>query len=43
MRPGLAMIIEKVWISRHFESAETELPKAVNACYSDYADTQLTK
>jgi hypothetical protein len=31
MRPGLAKIIEKVCISRYFESAETDLHKAENA------------
>jgi len=39
MRPGLAKIIEKVCISWYFESPETDLHKAENACCFDYADT----
>jgi len=43
MGPGLAMIIEKVCISRYFESPETDLQIAENACCFDYADTWLSK
>ena len=43
MRPGLAKIIEKVRISRNFESPETNLHIAENACCIDYADTRLSK
>jgi len=43
MRPGLAKIIEKVCISTYFESAETELHIAENACCIDYADTWASK
>ena len=43
MRPGLAKIIEKVHISTSFESAETDLHIAVNACCIDYADTWSSK
>ena len=32
MRPGLAKIIEKVHISTYFETSETDLHKADNAC-----------
>ena len=32
MRPGLAKIIEKACISRHFENPETDLLIAPNAC-----------
>jgi len=39
MRPGLAKIIEKVSISRYFESSETDLHTAENTCCIDYADT----
>ena len=39
MRRGLAKIIEKVPISRYFESPETHLHIAENACCIDYADT----
>jgi len=39
MRPGLAKIIEKVRISRYFESPETDLYIAENACCIDYTDT----
>jgi len=39
MKPGLAKIIEKVRISRYFESAETDLHIAENACCIDYANT----
>ena len=43
MRPGLAKIIEKVRISRYFESPETELRIAENACCIDYANTWPSK
>jgi hypothetical protein len=43
MRPGLANIIEKVHISRYFESPETDLHKAQNACCIDYTDTRSSK
>ena len=39
MKPGLAKIIEKVRISRYFESAETDLHIAENACCIEYANT----
>jgi len=39
MRPGLAKIIEKVRISRHFESPKTDLYKAENSWCIEYADT----
>jgi len=39
MRPGLAKIIEKVRISTYYETAETELHIAENACCIDCADT----
>ena len=41
--PGLAKIIEKVHISRYFESPETDLYIAENACCIDYTDTWLSK
>jgi len=43
MRPGVAMIIEKVRISWYFETAETDTPIAASACYIDYTDTWLSK
>jgi len=43
MRPGLAKIIEKVHISRYFESPETDLHKVENACCVDYTDTWSSK
>jgi len=43
MRPGFAKIIEKVRISTYYESAETDLHIAVNACCIDYADTWTSK
>jgi len=43
MKPGLAKIIEKEHISRNFESAETDLHIAENACCIDYANTWLSK
>ena len=39
MRPGLAEIIEKVRISRYFESPETDLHIGENACCMDHPDT----
>jgi len=43
MRPGLAKIIEKVCISTDFESPETDLHIAENACCIDYTDTWSAK
>jgi len=43
MRPGLAKMIEKVRISRYFESPETDLHKAENACCINYTDTCSSK
>jgi hypothetical protein len=43
MRPGLAEINKKVRISSYFESPETDLHIAENACCIDYADTRLSK
>jgi hypothetical protein len=43
MRPGLAKIIEKVRISTYYESAETDLHIAENACCINYADTWMSK
>jgi len=43
MRPGLAKIIDKLHISWYFESPETDLHKAENACCIDSADTWLSK
>jgi len=43
MKPCLAKIIEKVRISRYFESAETYLQIAENASCIDYADTWSSK
>jgi len=42
MKPGLTNIIEKVRISRHVESPETDLHMAANPCDVDYADTWLS-
>jgi len=39
MRSGLAKIIEKVQISTYFETAETDLHNAENACCINYANT----
>jgi len=39
MRPGLAKIIGKVHISRHFESPETDLHIAEDAWWIDYAES----
>ena len=35
MKPGLAKIIEKVHISRYFDSAETDIHIAENACCTE--------
>jgi hypothetical protein len=43
MRSGFAKIIGKVPISRYFESAETDLHVAKNACGIDHVDTCLSK
>jgi len=43
MRPGISKIIEQVRISRYFESPETDLHIAENACCIDYADTWSSK
>jgi len=43
MRPSLAKIIEKVCISRDFESLETDLHIAESVCCIDYADTWSSK
>jgi len=43
MKPGVAKIIEKVCISRYFESADTDLHIAENACCFDYANSWLSK
>jgi len=43
MKPGLAKIIEKVHISRYFESPETYLLIAENAYCIDYANTWSSK
>jgi len=43
MRPGLAKIIEKVRTSRDFESPDTDLHIAENACGMNYADTWSPK
>jgi hypothetical protein len=39
MKLGLAKIIEKGCTSRYFESPETDLDNAENACGIDYANT----
>jgi len=43
MKPGLANMIEKVHISRYFESAEIDLHIAQNSCCIDYANTWSSK
>ena len=43
MRLGLAKIIDKVHISKCFESTETDRHIAENACRIDYADTWSSK
>jgi hypothetical protein len=39
MRPGVAKIIEKVCISMFFETADTDLYIAENACWIHSAET----
>jgi len=39
MRPGLVKIIQKVCISRYFESPQTDLHVAENTCGIDYANS----
>jgi len=41
INPGIPKIIEKVHMLRNFESPQTDLHIAENACYIDYADTDL--
>ena len=43
MAPGLAKLIEKVHRKRHFESSETNIHIAENACCTDYSDTWSSK
>jgi len=43
LRPGLAKIIEKVFISKYIESPETNLHIAEDACCIDYSETWLLK
>jgi len=43
MRPGLAKIIQKVCVSKYFDSTETDLRIAENACDIDYADPWSSK
>jgi len=43
MRPGLTKIIEKVHISRNFESPEADLHIVANACSIDHIDTGSLK
>jgi len=43
MRPGWIKIIEKVHISWYFESPETDLHIAENACYINYSNTWSPK
>ena len=43
MRLGLAKIIEKIRILRHFERPETDCHTAEIACWIDYADNWLSK
>jgi hypothetical protein len=43
MRPGLAKTIEKVSVSRYFESSDTDLHIGENGWCIDYADTWLSK
>jgi len=43
IRLGSARIIVNVRISKYFETPETDLHIAANACCSDYADTQSLK
>jgi hypothetical protein len=43
IRAGVAKIIEKLHISRYFESPQTDHHKAENACCIDYTDTWSSK
>jgi hypothetical protein len=43
MRPGLAKIIEKVCIAGDFETPESAINIAENACPIHYADSWLSK
>jgi len=43
MRPGWGKIMEKVHVSRNFESPETDLQIEENTCCIDYADTWSSK
>jgi len=43
MKPGQAMVIEKVCISWYFESPEIDLRVAENACCTDHSDTLSLK
>ena len=43
IKPGLGKIIEKVCISRYFESAEIDLHVAENDCCIEYTDTWSLK
>jgi len=43
MKPGLAKMIEQVRIPRYFESAETDLHVAENACCIHYTNTSSSK
>jgi hypothetical protein len=42
MRPGMAMIIDKVRISTYFECPEMDLHIAENSCCIDYSGTWLS-
>ena len=43
MIPGLAKIFWKQGIWRDFQSGDTDIQKAANACCIDYADTESSK
>jgi hypothetical protein len=43
MRPGVAKIIDKVCLSRCFETSDTDFHIAEDACGINYADTCLLK
>jgi hypothetical protein len=43
MRPGVARIFEKVYISSNFESPETDREIAANAWCIQYTNTRLSK
>jgi len=43
MRPGVSKVILKVQISRYFDSPETDLEMAANACCVDVSDTWSSK